>query len=141
MSTNQMGDEMDWLIGHLIGDYLLQNDWMAQGKKNRHWPCFVHVALYTAAVMLLARWPIWAAAAVFIPHYLIDRWQFVPWYMRTIGQRYFMRPTVIDRTWQGPCLIDVSLAVGLGPWSIIVVDNVMHLVCLYVTQIAVEHFR
>lgn len=24
---------MNWLIGHLVGDYLLQNDWQAQGKK------------------------------------------------------------------------------------------------------------
>lgn len=105
---------MDWLIGHLIGDYLLQNDWMAQGKKKAHWPCFVHVALYTASVMLLSQWPLWAAAIVFIPHYAIDRWQFVPWWMDSIGQKTFR--------------------LALGPWSMIVVDNVMHLVCLYATE-------
>ena len=105
---------MDYLIGHLIGDYLLQNDWMAQGKKRSHWPCFIHVAIYTAAVMVFTWWPWWSAIAVFVPHYLIDRWQFVPWYMRTAGQTAFMEPP-------------------MSPWSRIVVDNVMHLVCLFAT--------
>jgi hypothetical protein len=129
---------MDYLIGHLIGDYLLQNDWMALGKKKSHWPCLVHVAIYTVCVMILTRWPLWAAAVVFVPHYLIDRWQFVPWYMRRVGQVRFMECSGLDRTWQGGNLIDVSFNVRLGPWSMIVVDNVMHLVCLYATQFAVE---
>jgi hypothetical protein len=40
------------LIGHLVGDWLLQNDWMAQGKR-RSWrggPLLVHCAIYAAVI-------------------------------------------------------------------------------------------
>ncbi len=108
---------MGWLIGHLVGDYLIQNDWMAQNKKQRTWPCLVHVTLYTLSVCLFARWyEPWQIAAVFLPHFAIDRSAFVVQYMKAIGQGKFMQPP-------------------LGPWSIIVVDNVWHLVCLYVVSL------
>jgi len=79
---------IDALVGHLVGDYLLQNDWMAAGKKRSHFICAVHVGIYTAAVCIMAQWPLWTIPAVFIPHFLIDRWQFVPWYMKTIRQPF-----------------------------------------------------
>ena len=41
----------EMLIGHLVGDYLLQNDWMAENKakhKGLGWlTCAVHCLLYT----------------------------------------------------------------------------------------------
>lgn len=30
------------LVGHLVGDYLLQNGWMAEGKTTRWVPLLVH---------------------------------------------------------------------------------------------------
>jgi hypothetical protein len=134
---------MNYLIGHLIGDYLLQNDWMAQGKKKSALPCFVHVVIYTAAVMLLTHWPLWAATVVAMPHYAIDRWQFVPWYMRKIGQaKFMMLPTVESHNLTGLAgerIHRVEYKVGLGPWSVIVVDNVMHLVCLFATESLIRY--
>ena len=47
---------VDAIVGHLIGDYLLQNDWMAMNKKksgeNGWTACWVHCSLYTLAVMI-----------------------------------------------------------------------------------------
>ncbi len=113
------------LVGHLVGDYILQNDFLAQGKKRDSCICGMHVIIYTACVLLFSGWWLhWPydppqtvlalVAAIAIPHFLIDRLGFVPWWMRLIGQEKFMGPP-------------------LGPWSIIVVDNVMHLVCLFWT--------
>ncbi len=34
---------MHWIYAHLIGDYLLQNDWMAKGKKQKSWICAIHI--------------------------------------------------------------------------------------------------
>lgn len=113
---------MDWLIGHLIGDFLLQNDWMAQGKKRSALICAIHVSIYTLCVSLCAGWLTdrsdQAAAArvflwVWIPHYLIDCWNFVAWYMQRAGQSLFLQPP-------------------MSPWSRIVVDQVFHLVCLWI---------
>lgn len=103
---------MNWLIAHLIGDYLLQNDWMALNKKKWHLPCLVHCLLYTAAVFVLTGWQPWAIAIVFAAHYAQDHTNIVLRWMNLIGQKQFAT---------GPC----------SPWSIIVVDNVLHLVLLY----------
>ena len=109
---------MNWLIAHLVGDYLLQNDWMAIGKKKSSLPCFVHVALYTATVALFTRWPWWALAIVAATHFAQDRADLVLRWMRLAGQRRFSEPP-------------------LAPWSVIVVDNVWHLVVLFGLSVAV----
>lgn len=103
------------LVGHLVGDFLLQNDWMASRKKAETWPCVVHVVLYTFAVCVCAGWvtdPL-AWALVGIPHFAIDRSQFVRWYMRVNRQHAFAQPP-------------------MAPWSVIAVDNAMHALCLLV---------
>ena len=100
------------VIGHLVGDYLLQNDWMALHKKQSDFRCGVHCALWTAAVCVFTGWSapvIWLV--LFVAHYAQDRTNVIAWWMDTVGQRQF-------RT--GPC----------APWSSIVVDNVWHLVAI-----------
>lgn len=106
---------MNWLIAHLIGDYLLQNDWMALNKKTRHLPCLVHCTLYSLIVFALTLWPWWAIGMVFAAHYAQDHTNIVLRWMKFIGQKQFAT---------GPC----------SPWSIIVVDNVLHLVLLYALE-------
>lgn len=103
------------IVGHLIGDYLLQNDWMANNKKKKSWPCFVHCLLYTFAVYCCTLWPAWAMGVVFVTHYLIDRTNFINWWMDNKGQRGFRE--------------------GLAPWSGIVVDNVFHIVTLFLIHL------
>lgn len=103
---------MDWLIAHLVGDYILQNDWMAVNKKRRTLPCLVHVALYTLSVALFTGWGWIPLATVAATHFVQDRTQIVAWWMRVNRQSGFAKPP-------------------LAPWSCIVVDNVWHLVVLY----------
>jgi membrane-bound metal-dependent hydrolase YbcI (DUF457 family) len=74
----------DWLlVGHLAGDWVLQNDWMARGKKRGLLTLAgaVHVAVYAAAVVG-ALWLSGAgerpgcvligAVVVVVSHWLID---------------------------------------------------------------------
>lgn len=111
---------MDWLIGHLIGDFLLQNDYLAQGKKRSHAVCLTHVLIYTCSVLVCTGWCLYVkqapaiALAIGVPHFLIDRWKFVAWSMKASGQW--------DGFGQPP----------LAPWSLIVVDQVWHLLCLWI---------
>lgn len=102
------------LVGHLVGDYLLQNDWMALNKKQRSFHCAVHCAIWTACVCLFAGWfnPL-VIASLFVTHFIQDRTQIVAWYMDHVGQTSF-------RT--GMC----------APWSAIVVDNVWHILTLWI---------
>lgn len=68
----------NWLlVGHLVGDFLLQTSWMAGHKASRWTPLLVHCAVYTAAVGILAL-PAGGLspagiALVFISHVVIDR--------------------------------------------------------------------
>lgn len=104
------------LIGHLVGDYLLQNDWMALHKKRNSFRCAVHVTLWTLSVCAFAGW--WnpgVIAFLWLTHFAQDRTNVVLWWMKAIGQEKFAT---------GPC----------APWSIIVVDNVWHIVAIYATH-------
>jgi hypothetical protein len=103
------------IIGHLVGDFLLQNDWMAANKKKNSWVCLLHCLIWTAWVCCLAGWwhAWWAPVVLCLTHFLQDRTTFVPWWMKNVsGQAGFA---------SGP----------LSPWSIIVVDNVMHILTIY----------
>ncbi len=139
------------LVGHLVGDYILQNDWMAKNKVNPHpgkepfsllatvpigpddqknWAkakrdyrighlaCFSHCLWYTIAVWGFSYWwmPWWGLLACFLVHFPIDRWRLAAMWMRNVsGQAFF-----------------ASKEHPMFPWSIVVVDNVFHLVTLYV---------
>lgn len=88
-----------WLvIGHLVGDWLLQNDWMARGKGDRLWggPLLVHCAIYTVSVAVAPGWftadrLTWEGLAqlgiaVFVSHWLIDGFQLAAWWSRWFRQ-------------------------------------------------------
>lgn len=100
------------LVGHLVGDYLLQNDWMAANKKTSTLHCAVHCAIWSTCVCLFAWWPVWVWPILFVTHFIQDRTTVIAKYMDAMGQTSF-------RT--GTC----------SPWSIIVVDNVWHIVTLW----------
>jgi hypothetical protein len=78
------------VLGHLIGDFILQNKWMAMNKSASHFKCAVHCTLYTLAVTATT-WPtihswIWSFF-VFLSHYPIDRWSLADKWLNLIGGR------------------------------------------------------
>jgi hypothetical protein len=98
---------MHWIYAHLIGDYLLQNDWMALHKKKSAFRCAVHVACY----MIPFAWCELSVVQLILiaaQHFVIDHTTFVSWFMRVKGQNEFAT---------GICF----------PWSQIVVDNILHI--------------
>lgn len=109
-----IGFEM--LLGHLVGDYIFQTDFLAQNKTTRSWVCLVHCLLYTFAVAVFcyAWFPLWGYAFVCGVHFPIDRFGLAHWWMQGSGQAAFS-----DKS--GP----------FWPWSVIMVDNISHLLTLY----------
>lgn len=103
---------MHWIYAHLIGDYLLQTDWMAFGKKQKSWICFVHVAAYMVP-FLFCGFAWWQLAIIAGQHFAQDRTSFVMWMMKIKGSEKFAT---------GPC----------SPWSIIVTDNIIHILTIAV---------
>jgi hypothetical protein len=98
---------MHWIYAHLIGDYILQNDYMAMGKKKSSWICGLHIAIYMLPFLLCGlNW--WQFLLIAAQHFAIDRTGFVVWFMKIKGSGGFAT---------GVC----------SPWSVIVVDNVLHI--------------
>jgi hypothetical protein len=72
------------LLGHLVGDWMFQNDWMARGKQRRLFTkeILVHCLVYTGVIALT----LWVAtrarmttppyltmlAIIFLSHWVID---------------------------------------------------------------------
>lgn len=80
---------MEPLICHLVGDYLLQSDWMAQEKRRSNLAATVHVVTYTLPFLLLS--PSSAAIGVIVgTHLLIDRFglaRYVVWAKNLLAPR------------------------------------------------------
>jgi hypothetical protein len=114
----------DWLlVGHLVGDFLLQSDRMARHKGSDWSRMLSHIGLYLVAMAAVVgiyalshQIPVWVVlvALLFIggTHIILDRREFTAWWMRIVG---------------------ISAE---GSWLPIVVDQVFHiLVLVAVTQI------
>ena len=75
------------LMGHLIGDYIFQTNWMAQRKGSEYFPCFVHCLIYTFFVCALTSWnPLWILL-VFLSHFLVDKFSLADKWLMLIGSR------------------------------------------------------
>ena len=103
------------IVGHLVGDYLLQNDWMALNKKQKSFPCLIHCSIWTASVCVFSGWhSLQVISALFLPHFLQDRTQVIKFWMTKINrQQKFTEPP-------------------MSPWSLIVVDNVWHILTIWI---------
>ena len=123
-----MYDNIALLIGHVVGDYLFQNDWMAKNKGEKtargHWICALHCAIYSvivAAVVVLGGWSyrgegvilslLMAWCLAFASHFPIDRYGLAMKWMNFYGQ-----------TREGPFF----------PCVYIGVDNGAHLIIMWI---------
>jgi hypothetical protein len=85
-----------------------------------YWVWWLHDDLRPGEVSGYAfHWTLLPFAFVAVPHFLIDRFGFVEWWMWDVmGQWDFASPP-------------------MAPWSRIAVDNSWHLVCLWLTWLYV----
>jgi len=96
------------ILSHLIGDFLLQNDWMAKHKKESSLICFIHAACYMIPFLLFCNLSLMQSLLIGLQHFIQDRTYIVNYFMTIAGKSEFAKPP-------------------LSPWSIFVVDNTFHL--------------
>ena len=121
------------IVAHLLGDYVFQNDFLATGKHARAvagtrdeeerrrrgkyitLTCLLHALLYTLAFVLITwnAYPPLFYLSILVPHFLIDRMDVAPKVMDLIGQKGFRE--------------------HLAPWSTIIHDNTLHLLCVFLS--------
>lgn len=111
----------DQVMLHMIGDYILQSDWMALNKTKEHFPAFAHALVYSLPFLILGpSLPAWVV--IFGTHFLIDRYRLA-------------RYVVWAKNWLGPNQPwEKCKATGypddrppwLAVWLLIIADNIMH---------------
>ena len=128
------------MLGHFVGDYLFQNQWMATGKSQKgfhgHLTCTIHVLLYTLAVALFTSWnPLWLAT-IAIPHWIIDRWSLATYILK------WKNGYTMHQVWkEAPlCAHPAPGELQQNVWKVafaapvyIFNDNTLHWVCIWLT--------
>ena len=106
------------IIGHLVGDFLVQSDAMARDKQKPSWKghtaCLLHSAIWASSVWVFSGFPAehWGCVLFLLAcHYVQDRHALAKSWMRVMS----------------PGFMDIPFA----PWSVIVVDNTWHLVQIW----------
>ena len=65
---------------HFVGDYVLQNDFLAQTKGSNWWHLIVHCVLYTIPFAVMFGFD-WRIAVIIATHIIVDalkaRWKFI----------------------------------------------------------------
>lgn len=108
-------------LAHMVGDYLIQSDWMAQEKLKRWWPAIVHAVTYGLPFLLITQSP--AALLVIVgTHAVIDRYRLarhVVWFKNQLAPKSFRPPHTA--TGHGADRPD-----WLAVWLLIIADNIIH---------------
>jgi hypothetical protein len=124
------------LLGHLVGDYLLQNEWMAMNKSKNNMKgtiaAMVHCLLYTFAVCLFM-WNfqlIWIIV-VFLSHFPIDKFALGEKYMHYLKGKGLKDYVVRYSQNKIPNGYD-ALEGGFSAVVYTITDNTMHLVLMFI---------
>ena len=64
----------DQIVAHIVGDFILQSDWMAREKAHNSFACLVHVIAYTLPFLLITQVPE-TLLIIAGTHFVIDRWR------------------------------------------------------------------
>lgn len=111
------------IVAHLVGDYILQSDWMVREKGSSTPAAIVHVVLYTLPFLLITQSPV-ALGIIAGTHFIIDRWRlarFLIWAKN--------RPWPDSRPWS-ECRqtgYPPEVPVWMATWLMILVDNILHI--------------
>jgi len=119
---------MEQLLIHLFGDYIVQNNWMANNKTKHWWPAFVHAFTYMLPFFLLTD----SAAALFVifsTHFLIDHFRLARYVV-------FFKNWVCEphTTKWADCSVTGypnTMPPHIAFWLITIADNILHLLINY----------
>ena len=117
---------MEQLLAHLVGDYVLQSEWMAIKKTEKWWPAIVHGFVYAIPFLLITT-SFWALAVIISTHIVIDRYRLAKILM---WARNFLAP--VGAQTERLSAFRKRTKTSNTPefiffWLMVIVDNTMHL--------------
>ena len=112
-----------------MGDYLIQNQWMADNKTSRWWPALVHGLTYTLPFLFLTH-SLAALLVISLTHAVIDRYRLAKYLVWAKNQ---LVPSASRYAWGSENNNPVTGAPKSVPdwmavWLMIILDNTLHLV-------------
>lgn len=130
------------LILHAIGDYLVQNDFMALNKKKKGWyghiACQIHCITYTLPFWYFYGWKV--ALGVYLSHFIIDRYHIIEVFLALrnglIKKPFIDSDGVKHTIWYQLTNVDnfgysPERPVLITVWLYIIVDNIFHIISNY----------
>ncbi len=114
---------MDQLMLHLLGDYVLQSEYMAANKAKKTWVAFFHAFVYSAPFLLICQsYP--ALFVIFFTHAIIDRFRLARY---VIMAKNIAGDPVHYRNYLTSSGFPENLPAWSAGWLVVIVDNIMHL--------------
>lgn len=112
----------DQIVAHLVGDYIIQSDWMANEKTKRSIAAAVHAVTYSLPFLFLTLDPL-ALAFVAGTHFVIDRWRLARFvcYAKNYPWQKWEDCSATGYHKDRPAWLAV--------WLLIIADNTLHLLC------------
>ncbi|MFC1645335.1 DUF3307 domain-containing protein [Patescibacteria group bacterium] len=117
------------VLGHLVADYLFQNNWMALHKSKPGLEgfkrCIVHCTIYATCINLF----MWSLSPVvflvaFLSHYPIDRYSLAQKWLDFIGGRNSMNSYNSNKDYK-----EIQISFDCIVYTM--ADNTMHIVILW----------
>lgn len=111
--------ELKLFIGLLlafIGDYVLQNDYLANEKTKRFLPALIHATIYSLPFLAVC-WSKWWFV-IWITHFFIDRYRLAVYWLKLVNWNW--ESTNFGFANDKPLFMSI--------WLMIIVDNILHVV-------------
>jgi hypothetical protein len=124
---------MEQLILHLLGDYVLQSDWMANNKTKSSLAALSHTLVYSLPFLMLTKSapsPAFAGVVILVTHFLIDRFRLARF---VVFAKNFLSPGEYP-VWSNCSATGYpsERPAWLAVWLLIAADNTLHLAINYV---------
>lgn len=132
----------EMFLGHLVGDYLFQNEWMALNKAKNNkigWlSAFIHCIIYTLSVCtIMWNFNIYWIYIVFLTHFPLDKFRIADLYMTYIkgyGLKQYIDDVNNQKEWEyiKSTTGNQMLKGGFTAYVYILTDNTMHLLLMWI---------
>lgn len=110
------------VLAHMVGDYIIQSDWMAQEKAKNMWVAQIHGFTYSLPFWFVTQSPL-AIFVIFFTHAIIDHYRLarhLVWFKNQLAPKRF-------RPGHTPTGHSSDRPDWLSTWLLIIADNIVHI--------------
>jgi hypothetical protein len=116
------------LAAHLVGDYILQSNWMSANKKKESSTCFIHSIMYSIPFCFIPHMTVLGWFIIVVSHFIIDYYpitsELIKFKNKLCPPDYRDDPDNLH--WTG---YSNDMPVWLSTTLYIVTDNTLHILC------------